>query len=230
MEKTPKHQAAVLMATYNGESYIKEQITSILTQSISDLMLIIRDDGSTDNTVEIIKSFAETDPRITLLNNTGSKHGAYLNFWQLLHYAKKELNCDFVFFSDQDDVWAHDKIESSIAMMQEYNNNEPILLYSDMSVIDGNNNCIYSSYNKIMKIGKAIPQATFYTRDIFWGCTMAFNMELLKKIPLLSIDDNVISIVSHDTYLAEFAALYGEVIFLNKATIQHRKHTKNVTG
>ena len=230
MEKNSKLQAIVLMATYNGEKYLKDQINSILRQTISDFLLLIRDDGSTDNTIEIIKSFAKDDKRIKLIENNYSNHGAYRNFWHLLNYAKKELNGDYYFFSDQDDVWEIDKIESSISKMKEGDNGNPILLYSDMSVIDENNHLIYASYDKVMNIKRAIPQATFYTRDIFWGCTMAFNMELLKKIPLISLDDSRINIISHDTYLAEYASLYGEVFFLNKTTIKHRKHSKNVTG
>lgn len=230
MEISRKPQVAVLMATYNGESYLKEQINSILEQSFSDFMLIIRDDGSTDTTIEIINSFAEKDSRIMLLENTDSKHGAYHNFWCLLYYARTELSCDYYFLSDQDDVWETDKIELSIAKMRECGNDKPILLYSDMAVIDENNNYIYTSYDKIMNIKSAIPQATFFTRDIFWGCTMAFNMELLKRIPLVSLDDNRIAIISHDTYLAEYAALNGKVVYLGKVTIKHRKHSKNVTG
>ena len=230
MDMDTNPQVAVLMATYNGEKYLKEQIDSILGQTYSRLKLIVRDDGSVDKTVDILDEYIKKDDRIILLKNKDLKHGAYRNFWNLIHYAKNQIDADYIFLSDQDDVWKLNKIESSIELFLKNNNERPLLLYSDMEVINECGELIYQSYDAVMRIGKVKPQVTYFTRDIFWGCTMAFNGQLLKQIPLMPLDDRRIDIMSHDTYLAEFAASFGDVIYLDDVTIEHRKHSNNVTG
>lgn len=220
---------AILMATYNGGKYLRKQLDSILSQTYSNFLLVIRDDGSNDDTNDILDEYKEKDNRVLVYKNESKVHGAFVNFWQLLYLAKKEILADYYFLSDQDDIWAPDKILNSIDKMKN-DKDIPVLLYSDMKVIDDEDVIIYKSYNEKMHINIAKPQATFYTRDIFWGCTMAFNYQLLSQIPLINIDDSRNEIMSHDTYLAEFAALFGKVVYLNQVTLNHRKHSNNVTG
>ena len=223
-------KVVVLMATYNGEKYIREQLDSILNQTYHNLLLIIRDDGSTDTTLEILEKYEKENTRVTVIKNQSDKHGAYINFWNLLHYAKENTDADYYFLSDQDDIWKLDKIKDSVIELQKNQTSMPLLLYSDMEVIGEKGEIIYPSYNHIIHISHMKPQATFFTRDIFWGCTMAFNNKLLMEIPLFSAEDSRARIMSHDTYLAEYAALFGKVIFLDCTTIGHRKHSGNVTG
>ena len=94
------------MATYNGENYVSQQLESIISQDYSDFDLYIRDDGSTDKTLEIIKSYIKEDNRILLIENQGNVHGACINFYELLKIAKKNIdNYKYYFLSDQDDIW-----------------------------------------------------------------------------------------------------------------------------
>ena len=109
------HLALILMTTYNGEKYLSKQIDSIINQTYQKWKLLVRDDGSSDRTKQILSEYEKKDSRITVYQNTTDKHGAYLNFWTLIHEARQNYpNYDYYFFSDQDDVWELDKIEIMI--------------------------------------------------------------------------------------------------------------------
>ena len=124
----------VLLAVYNGEKYLKEQIESILNQSVKDVKIVIRDDGSTDNSGEIITSYCNEFPdKISCIKGeaTGS---AQKNFAELL----KNCDSDYIMFSDQDDVWLCDKIEKTYNAMvkAEQNSQTPVLVHTDLKVVD----------------------------------------------------------------------------------------------
>ena len=104
-------QSLILMTSFNGEKYICEQIESICKQTLKDWHLLIRDDGSSDKTIDIIRSFMAKDSRIELIKNETEQHGAYLNFWTLIEYAKALPAYDYYFFADQDDVWREMNVE-----------------------------------------------------------------------------------------------------------------------
>lgn len=227
MEKS----ALILMATYNGEKYLAQQIDSILKQSHTNLKLIIRDDGSIDNTVSIIERYAETDERVELLKNFTDQHGAYLNFWSLVSYAKENcIEYDYVFFSDQDDIWEKSKIETMIRYAEKKDRKKPLLLYADMRVIDQNNNVTFKSLDSIMGIGEIHGYSLFFTHGFLWGCDICINNRLFCDIPCMPLDHESISIVSHDNYMGKYALLYGEIVYINKVLINHRRHNSNTTG
>ena len=99
----------IVMSTYNGEQFLAEQIDSIQQQTFKDWQLLIRDDGSSDQTPEIIKSFVAQDPRIVFINEHDRENfGVIKNFFTLIKHDK----ADYYFFSDQDDVWLEDKLET----------------------------------------------------------------------------------------------------------------------
>lgn len=96
---------AILMASYNGERYIKEQIESIINQDFSNWHLFISDDGSTDNTLSLEKSYQKKFPqKITVIENKTNKHGSKYNFFNLVNIVLSE-KYNYFMFSDQDDVW-----------------------------------------------------------------------------------------------------------------------------
>ena len=99
----------ILMATYNGEKYIVEQIDSIINQTYKNWNLLIRDDNSTDRTLEIIKNYQKKDARIRILDNNKVNLGIVKNFEKLLKISESEL----IMFSDQDDIWKKGKIKTS---------------------------------------------------------------------------------------------------------------------
>ena len=106
---------AVLMSTYNGAAFLKEQLDSILNQTYSDFVLYIRDDNSTDDTFEILSNY--DDPRIRLIR--GLNLGPAGSFFALLQEALK-MQADYLFFSDQDDVWFPGKLERMLYEIKKY--------------------------------------------------------------------------------------------------------------
>lgn len=221
----------ILMATYNGEKYISQQIESIIKQTNQNWRLLIRDDGSQDSTVSIILKYVKHDERIVLFQNETSFHGAYLNFWTLINEARKYYSdYDYYFFSDQDDVWESDKLATMLNEAANENKNIPLLVYSDMRVIDEDHRIVYNSLNSVMGIGKMSGYSLLFTHGFLWGCDICVNQALFNTVPLLSIDHPHINIMSHDNYMGKYALLTGKIKYINRAMINHRRHSSNTTG
>ena len=140
----------ILLATYNSGPYIREQIDSILAQTYSDWKLVVRDDLSTDNTVEIINEYICRYPdKISILDNHGESKRAYLNFVELL----KNVESEYYMFCDHDDVWLPNKIDLSIQRMKEIEKQDiPVVVHTDMKVVDQDLNTINESFWKYSRI------------------------------------------------------------------------------
>lgn len=218
----------ILMATYNGERYIKQQIDSIINQTDKDWDLWIRDDGSNDNTVNIIKNIQKYDNRIRLFQNTTDIHGAYHNFYALIREARNS-NYEYYAFSDQDDLWKEDKLKQEIDIIR--NSDEPALVYADMEVIDENNHIIMDSIDKVMGISNFGKENVFFAHAYIWGGTTVFNrklMSMLEKIVGSRLPNE--SVMAHDSLLMKLALSTGKVHFCNTPTIRYRRHSANVTA
>ncbi len=223
--------ALILMTTFNGEKYISQQIDSIISQTYTNWKLLIRDDGSSDDTINILNDYASKDHRIQILRNTTDKHGAYLNFWTLIHTVREDYSgYDFYFFSDQDDVWIPQKMDVMISKASDFSNEKPLLLYGDMCVIDQNESIVYESINKLMGIGIMSGFSLFFTHGFLWGCDVCINNVLLNTMPLLPLTCSHIDIMSHDNYIGKYALLTGNIKYIDKVLIKHRRHGENTTG
>ena len=201
---------SVCMATYNGEEYIKEQIDSILPQLGGYDELIISDDGSTDNTIEIISYYFEEDTRIKLYFNKKRK-GIVGNFGNALNFA----NGDYVFLSDQDDVWLPNKVEVVVNYLQEYD-----CVVSDAFLIDANGNTLCDSFFKKNKSRKGFLQNFF--RNRYLGCCLAFNRKILKHA--LPFPTNI---PMHDIWIGLVAEIFGKSFFIDEPLIYYRRHGFN---
>lgn len=229
-EKNNK-KSVILMTTYNGERYIGKQIESIRRQSLKDWVLYIRDDGSTDRTVDFLKNICTKDSRIQLFLNETGQHGSYLNFFTLIDFVKQQDAADYYFFADQDDIWIQDKLEMMIqAAEQSGYNDKPLLVYADMQIIDENDDVIYESLHKVMGIGDIDKYSLYFTHGFLWGCDVMANSVLFQNTPCLSRDHSLINIVSHDNYFGKFALSTGKILFVNRTGIKHRRHGDNATG
>lgn len=215
-----KDKVTILMATYNGEKFIRKQIESILCQTYKNFQLIIRDDGSKDNTIKIISELVENDNRIELIvgNNLGQKK----NFNELLKIGKKSK---YIMFADQDDIWLENKVEISLNEIKKYENihgeDEPILVYTKLRYVDENLNLL-----KIKKINNTENSInTLLGYNYIWGCTMIINHALANiSFPIGEYSQN------HDYWIALCASINGEIVHLNEETILYRQHSNNVTG
>mgnify|MGYP005757156351 CR=1 FL=1 len=213
---------AIVMSVYNGAKFLREQIDSILSQTYGDFVLLIRDDGSSDNTVDIIKSY--TDPRIVL--EVGQNIGPSASFFHLLRLAEKK-KADHVFFSDQDDIWELNKVEIFLTKFAKQTE-APQLVFSDFSLIGEKGSHIADSYVKyanlrLPKDGDFFPKLV--AQPYVFGCACAINSALLHLVI-----DPPAEIEMYDCWIALSAAVLGKIEYISVPTIKHRFHTQNATG
>jgi len=218
---------SICMATYNGEKYLKEQIDSILAQSNQEWELLIRDDGSHDNTVSIIKDYVgKYSNKISLIEGDKSYLGASLNFGQLLEYA----NGEYIMFSDQDDVWLPNKIELTLIAMKSAEQlypDKPLLVHTDLKVVDPNLNIIAESmwgYQKLFpEIGDNL--STMMARNVVTGCATMINSK--AKAVSTPIPKEA---VMYDWWIGISVAKHGKIIPVGAPSILYRQHSDNVIG
>lgn len=219
-------QIDIVMATYNGEKFIEAQIGSLLNQTYQNWHLIIRDDGSTDQSVHILKEYKKQFPtKISILES--KKHlGACLNFGELLQHS----TADYVMLCDQDDVWLPEKIEVSFkGMLQleaKYGKEKPLLLFTDLKVVASDLMVIARSFWEYEKIN---PNNTTVNRllvqNVVTGCTIIMN----KKLRDLSTPIPSEAIV-HDWWTALVASVFGHMHYINIPTVLYRQHGQNDIG
>lgn len=219
-------EIAILMATYNGEKYIVEQLESILNQTYTNWTLYIRDDGSADKTTDIISQYAQKYSKIVLIKSDISHLGACNNFLTLLD----SIDSSYYMFSDQDDIWDPNKIELSylrIKQIESHNKSIPVIVHTDLRVTNERAVVIYESFWKIMKIKPSILQKKqfFPVCNPCTGCTMIMNSHIKKYI--YPIPKNL---PMHDLWIAFKASLYGQIDNLPFPTILYRQHSNNSVG
>ena len=210
---------AVLMSTYNGQKFIKKQIDSVLNQTFDDFLLYIRDDGSTDNTINLIKEYKDQRIRLICAENVGPAE----SFFDLLRQVD---DCDYIFFCDQDDEWYPDKIELMLKEIDKYD--EPTMVFSDFTMIDENGVVTNESYEKhsclqIEESAKILPK--ILAQPYVFGCAAVINKKLadMVKYPPEGIE-------MHDCWISLTAAAVGNLVYMPIQTIKHRFHSSNATG
>jgi len=218
----------ILIATYNGEKYLSQQLDSIFAQSINNWHILVRDDCSTDNTVEIIEQYAQRYPgKSTLLENDGQNVGASQNFAKLLQHS----TADYIMFSDQDDIWLPRKIEVTLAKMTEleghYGKEKPLLVHTDLKVVDDNLEVIADSLwdyqlsdpKRGRELGKVLLQ------NVATGCSVMINRPLRNQA--LPIPNEA---MMHDWWLVLVAAAFGYVDYFAEPTALYRQHGASEIG
>lgn len=231
MERNSR-QIAVLLATYNGARFLKEQLESLFRQSCEDFHLFVRDDGSTDDTLKILAAFMQAHPgRITLVNDGEQHCGAAQSFMRLL----REVESDYYMFCDQDDFWHATKIEKTVAHMWDVESRAsrdkvcttPVVVSTDLRVVDENRDLIRESFNADLKIDvfRKHPQM-LCVRHVVTGCAMMFNRAArdvaLPMSPYATM---------HDEWVALCAQFHGGwVTVVDDVTIDYRQHGSNTLG
>ena len=217
----------ILMGSYNGEAYLREQIDSIQKQDYPHWRLIFRDDLSQDATMEIAESMAREDERIQIITDDLGNQGAAGNFGVLLRYAK-EIDAEYVCFADQDDVWQTWKLSRQMALMSEIEARRgrhlPALVHSDLTVVDEQLRIVSRSFMAFQRIRheESSPLLVLLVQNYVTGCTVMINRALLDfALPIPT------SALMHDWWLALCAAACGQLAFLPYATVLYRQHGKN---
>ncbi len=215
----------ILLATYNGSLYVDQLLESISNQTYTNWRLIVRDDGSCDDTVSKIERFSKKNKDKVLVINKGGNLGAAQNFSELMAKSTAE----FAFFADQDDVWHPDKILKTInfALSIENIDKSPVLVHTDLAVVDEHLKTISGSFWSYQGLR---PEQGGVFKDIMiqnvvTGCTMMANKKLLDlAIPIPA------NARMHDWWLALVACAMGEVYFMPAQTILYRQHSRNDVG
>lgn len=213
----------ILMATYNGEKYLEEQINSILSQTYDNFNLIISDDASTDNTPKILEEYATKDKRIKIFKQNKNL-GVISNFEFLLNQVENDL----FMLADQDDIWEENKIEKSLEKIKDENAD---LVYSDLKVVDENLKETFNSYWKLKGFDKKIFKynnfASLYLNNYITGCTIICKSKWIKEIlPLPKTSKYVI----HDYWISLIISMSGKIAYINEALIKYRQHKQNSVG
>lgn len=211
------YRICVLISTYNGVRYLTQQLDSILSQKGVELHGVIRDDGSTDGTIELLESFAATNANFKLV--IGANIGYQSSFMELVYNAE---TYDYYAFADQDDIWDSDKLLNAINQLKE--NKEPALYFSNCQLVTAN----------LEKMGMLHPSNTVtipeqemaIIQGFAHGCTMVFNaasMDLIKQYrPKLT--------VAHDFWIPLLHVYMGVLRYDSSSHILYRQHSNNVFG
>ena len=221
------YKIAILMATYNGEKYLSEQIDSIISQTNHEWHLYIHDDGSTDNTVKILLSYKEKYSDLISVLNYPPQGGALPNFMSLL----ERIDAGYYMFSDQDDIWHSNKIEDSLKLMTELESQfppKPMIVHCDARVVDSQLNPIHPSYREYCHIyPKQITNFKQCVINVTSGCCMLFNA-LAKEA---SLTRSWSKALMHDAWITICTyASEGIVFAISERLMDYRNHSNNTIG
>ena len=212
----------ILLATYNGSKYLHEQLDSILSQSYENINVIIRDDGSSDNTVMIIEEYEKKDSRVRLLSDNLGNLGFVRNFEELM----KNSTSEYLMFSDQDDIWYNNKVETSykrIKAIEEKNGKScPILVHTNSKIMN------YETRTKSLFISDCAKNSSFensFFNFFVQGSTMLINGSLKREALPFSKE-----VYLHDRYLHLIAEFIGIRSYIDVPTMDYRQHSNNEIG
>lgn len=213
----------ILLATYNGEKYLNEQIDSIINQTYTNWKLLIRDDGSEDRTLEILKEYEKRDERINILRDNKGNLGFVKNFEELLKNSSEE----FIMFSDQDDYWLENKIEKYIGILENLDVEklkEPLLIHSNSFVCDEKLNILKKKFVD-SKVALQYGGNGYFFAYFVQGSTTLINRKLINLgLPFLK------SVTLHDRYFHLLVEFFGNRIFIDESLIKYRQHRNNEIG
>lgn len=214
-------KCSIAMTTYNGGFFLREQLNSILVQTVQDFELIICDDCSSDNTWEVLKEYALKDKRIRIYKNE-----ANLGFKKNFEKAIMLCTGDYVALSDQDDVWAPDHLEILFSVM-----GEKMIACGNSDLIDGNGKKIGLTLKEMELLDNESNNhqkraySLVYFRNPYQGASMLIKKEFFS-IALPIPDD----ILYHDAWFSLLSCFYGGMNYTNRIVNQYRLHGHNVTG
>ena len=218
----------VLMSTYNGVKYIREQIDSILRQENVKTTIFIRDDGSSDGTTQVLEEYDDKYSNVTYINRgVRDNKGFNKSFLELLKYGLVNSEYEYFAFADQDDIWLECKLNNAMELIEKEvrkaNSNLPIMYYSNKKWVDTNLNFLHEDD---MRYCKGNYFDMFMLPPVY-GCTTVFNrvlgeMTLAKEMP---------ADLLYDVYMYRLACLVGGITIADKrVNMLYRRHGGNASG
>jgi len=221
-----KDKVSILLSTYNGSNFLEKQLLSIQNQTYP-FELFVRDDGSNDNTLEILKNiFNKYNIKGKIIE--GSNIGASSSFFELLNQFK-HIN-PYIAFCDQDDIWIPNKLEKAIIFIQEnereYGKNYPLLYHSDLILINDKDQLLNQTFWEMVGLNPKFNQLNrILCQPTVTGCTMVINQSLLNRIENPT-NPNFI----HDYWISLYASSFGKILIDSNSYIKYRIHNANVIG
>lgn len=215
---------AVLMSTYNGEKYLREQLDSIFNQNDVVVKLFARDDGSTDGTVGILKEYAQRFPVEIILDGENIRPGE--SFMRLVYKYANVPGIEYYAFADQDDIWFPQKMSTAIEKLCEAGDSTPTLYSSNQYIyMDGEN-----KGNRHKDLQK-IDLISHMTKNTIAGCTFVFNKALAQLVVRADKPDyRILRYRLHDAWLMLVAICCGQVIYDVNSNMLYRIHSENTVG
>ena len=214
----------IVLATYNGEKFIREQLDSLLAQSHENLSIEVCDDGSTDGTVAVIEEYMTRDARVSLHKNPENL-GYVKNFLEGI----KRSQAPYVMFCDQDDIWNRDKVEITLETMKQAEKEvpeKPILVFTDAMNFDSITGEKQGLFHKTSHLDvKKVDTAHLFMENKCIGCTMMMNHAVFSYLDELPDEIRV-----HDWWIALICSHFGTIRYLPQATLRYRQHEGNQIG
>ncbi|GAA4014653.1 glycosyltransferase family 2 protein [Deinococcus rubellus] len=213
----------IIIATFNGENYLREQLDSIINQSIHDFKIYVNDDQSSDGTGKLLKEYESSIESTSYIKCGGAKE----NFSHLLNLSTG----DYVLCSDQDDIWLENRIEKLIKYIKFYENvfgeDMPLLVHTDLILINHAGEKISPSLWRYQNLNPTWGDSfnLLITQNVITGCAMVVNRALLDKaLPIPS------DAVMHDWWLGLVACSFGKIIWVDEPSVFYRQHGYNEIG
>lgn len=204
----------ILLATYNGEKYLRQQLDSLLGQTYKDWVLYAHDDGSADTTLSILNAYAAKDSRVRILEDGVKGLGAAQNF---MHLLKNAPEADFIMFCDQDDIWLPEKIE---VMLQHINSAQPSMSYCNANSYKGEQ----PLPERVILFRATTVRDTLFLNGGIHGCLQIIN----KALRDIVVGYNGY-VCMHDHLITLAAVSFGTVTYVDQNLMYYRQHSGNVT-
>ncbi|MEZ9823262.1 glycosyltransferase family 2 protein [Shewanella sp. 10N.286.45.A1] len=218
----------IFISTYNGDKYLGQQLDSLLSQTHKNLLITIRDDGSTDRTLDIISTYIKRYPKLIRLIPSTVNLGSTKSFLTLLNSAADESV--LFMFCDQDDVWLDDKVSNSIAHFFNSEFLGPGVSFTDLTVVSSDLTIIHNSMMESMRINPSVVAANtcnLLSLNTVAGCTMTMNRHVLDLLATFKFPPKG---VVHDHWISIIVSHFGRVEYLDRSDILYRQHTENQVG
>lgn len=207
----------IILSTYNGQKYLKELMDSVLNQDYPNLEILIRDDGSSDDTLSILRKYSDFK-NVQILQEKNL--GVIKSFFRLLQLSSDDA--EYIAFCDQDDVWEKDKISRAISLLERCSENMPVMYCSRTILVNEKLKII--GYSQIPKRKPSFNNAL--VQNIATGCTIIIN-DVARQL----ISREFPSLVRmHDWWIYQVVSAFGEIIYDEESKILYRQHSSNVVG